>query len=95
VSFIFIHDRALVRRIEGDAKTSGGVVIPDTTKEKPQELDIFAVGAGLDDGDGARAAIDVTVGDPILSGKYLGTEINLNGEDLMIMKESDILGVMA
>jgi len=94
VSFTPLHDRVLVRRIEGDAKTSGGLIIPDTAKEKPREGEIVAVGAGAKDEDGERIAIDVTAGDRILFGKWSGTEIKLDGEDLMIMKESDILGVM-
>ena len=89
-----LHDRVLVRRIEGDAKTSGGLIIPDTAKEKPQEGEIVAVGAGAKDEDGERIAMDVKAGDRILFGKWSGTEIKLDGEDLMIMKESDILGVM-
>jgi len=94
VSFTPLHDRVLVRRIEGDAKTSGGLIIPETAKEKPREGEIVAVGAGAKDEDGERIAIDVTAGDRILFGKWSGTEIKLDGEDLMIMKESDILGVM-
>ena len=95
MSFTPLHDRVLVRRIEGDAKTSGGLIIPDTAKEKPQEGEIVAVGAGANDEDGERMAMDVKAGDRILFGKWSGTEIKLDGEDLMIMKESDILGVMA
>ena len=95
MSFTPLHDRVLVRRIEGDAKTSGGLIIPDTAKEKPQEGEIVAVGAGAKDEDGERIAMDVKAGDRILFGKWSGTEIKLDGEDLMIMKESDILGVMA
>ena len=95
MSFTPLHDRVLVRRIEGDAKTSGGLIIPDTAKEKPQEGEIVAVGAGAKDEDGERIAMDVKAGDRILFGKWSGTEIKLDGEDLMIMKESDILGIMA
>jgi chaperonin GroES len=95
LTFTPLHDRVLVRRIEGDAKTSGGLIIPDTAKEKPQEGEIVAVGAGAKDEDGERIAMDVKAGDRILFGKWSGTEIKLDGEDLMIMKESDILGVMA
>ena len=95
MSFTPLHDRVLVRRIEGDAKTSGGLIIPDTAKEKPQEGEIVAVGAGARDEDGERIAMDVKAGDRILFGKWSGTEIKLDGEDLMIMKESDILGVIA
>ena len=95
MSFTPLHDRILVRRIEGDAKTSGGLIIPDTAKEKPQEGEIVAVGTGAKDQDGERIAMDVKAGDRILFGKWSGTEIKPDGEDLMIMKESDILGVMA
>ena len=95
MSFTPLHDRILVRRIEGDAKTSGGLIIPDTAKEKPQEGEIVAVGTGAKDEDGERIAMDVKAGDRILFGKWSGTEIKLDGEDLMIMKESDILGVIA
>ena len=95
MTFTPLHDRVLVRRIEGDAKTSGGLIIPDAAKEKPQEGEIVAVGAGAKDEDGERIAMDVKAGDRILFGKWSGTEIKLDGEDLMIMKESDILGVMA
>ena len=95
MSFTPLHDRVLVRRIEGDAKTSGGLIIPDTAKEKPQEGEIVAVGAGAKDEDGERIAMDVKAGDRILFGKWSGTEIKLDGEDIMIMKEGDILGVMA
>lgn len=95
MSFTPLHDRVLVRRIESDAKTSGGLIIPDTAKEKPQEGEIVAIGAGAKDEDGERIAMDVKAGDRILFGKWSGTEIKLDGEDLMIMKESDILGVMA
>jgi chaperonin GroES len=95
VPFTPLHDRVLIRSIEGDAKTSGGLIIPDTAKEKPQEGEIVAVGAGAKDEDGDHIAMDVKAGDRILFGKWSGTEIKLDGEDLMIMKESDILGVMA
>ncbi|WP_417743769.1 co-chaperone GroES [Salipiger sp.] len=95
MSFTPLHDRVLVRRIEGDAKTSGGLIIPDTAREKPQEGEIVAIGAGAKDEDGKRIAMDVKTGDRILFGKWSGTEIKLYGEDLMIIKESDILGVMA
>ena len=95
MSFTPLHDRVLVRRIKGDPKTSGGLIIPDTAKEKPKEGEIVAVGAGVRGEDGDRIAMDVKAGDRILFGKWSGTEIKLDGEDLMIMKESDILGVMA
>ena len=93
--FTPLHDRVLVRRIEGDEKTSGGLIIPDNAKEKPQEGEIVSVGAGAKDDDGARIAMDVKAGDKILFGKWSGTEIKIDGEELMIMKESDILGLMA
>jgi chaperonin GroES len=95
VPFTPLHDRVLVRRIEGEEKTSGGLIIPDTAKEKPQEGEVVSVGAGAKDEDGDRIAMDVKPGDRVLFGKWSGTEIKLNGEDLMIMKEGDILGVMA
>ena len=94
MTFTPLHDRVLVRRIDGDAKTSGGLFIPDTAKEKPQEGEIVAVGAGARDEYGDRIAMDVKAGDRILFGKWSGTDIKFDGEDLMIMKESDILGVM-
>jgi len=90
-----LHDRVLVRRIDGDEKTSGGLIIPDTAKEKPQEGEVVSVGAGAKDDAGARIAMDVNAGDRILFGKWSGTEIKIDGEELMIMKESDILGIMA
>ncbi len=95
MSFTPLHDRVLVRRIEGDETTSGGLLIPDTAKVKPQEGEIVSVGAGANDEDGVRIPMGVKAGDRILFGKWSGTEIKLDGEDLMIMKESDILGVMA
>lgn len=93
--FTPLHDRVLVRRIEGDDKTSGGLIIPDTAKEKPQEGEVVSVGSGARDEDGDRIAMDVKAGDRILFGKWSGTEIKLDGEDLLIMKESDVLGVIA
>ncbi|SEQ78923.1 co-chaperone GroES [Thalassovita taeanensis] len=93
--FTPLHDRVLVRRIESDEKTSGGLIIPDTAKEKPQEGEVVSVGAGAKDDAGARMAMDVKAGDKILFGKWSGTEIKIDGEELMIMKESDILGIMA
>ena len=93
--FTPLHDRVLVRRIESDEKTSGGLIIPDTAKEKPQEGEVLSVGAGAKDDAGARIAMDVKAGDKILFGKWSGTEIKIDGEELMIMKESDILGIMA
>jgi len=93
--FTPLHDRVLVRRIEEDEKTSGGLIIPETAKEKPQEGEVVSVGAGAKDDAGARIAMDVKAGDKILFGKWSGTEIKIDGEELMIMKESDILGIMA
>ena len=93
--FTPLHDRVLVRLIEGDEKTSGGLIIPDTAKEKPQTGEVVSVGAGAKDDAGARIAMDVKAGDKILFGKWSGTEIKIDSEELMIMKESDILGIMA
>ena len=93
--FTPLHDRVLVRRIEGDEKTSGGLIIPDNAKEKPQEGEVVSVGAGAKDDAGVRIAMDVKAGDRIMFGKWSGAEIKIDGEELMIMKESDILGIMA
>lgn len=93
--FTPLHDRVLVRRIEGDEKTSGGLFIPETAKEKPQIGEIVSVGMGTKDDAGARIAMDVKVGDRVLFGKWSGTEIKIDGEDLMIMKESDVFGILA
>ncbi|MBT3142839.1 co-chaperone GroES [Phaeobacter gallaeciensis] len=93
--FTPLHDRVLVRRIEGDEKTSGGLIIPDNAKEEPQEGEVVSVGAGARDDTGARIPMDVKAGDKILFGKWSGTEIKIDSEELMIMKESDIFGVMA
>jgi len=95
LTFTPLHDRVLVRRIDGDAKTSGGLFIPDTAKEKPQEGEIVAVGAGARDEYGDRIAMDVKEGDKVLFGKWSGTEITLDGKELLIMKESDILGIIS
>jgi chaperonin GroES len=89
-----LHDRVVVRRLEGDTKTAGGIIIPDTAKEKPQEGEIIAVGAGARDESGKIVALDVKSGDRILFGKWSGTEVKIDGEDLLIMKESDIMGVI-
>ncbi|MFQ5624320.1 MAG: co-chaperone GroES [Paracoccaceae bacterium] len=94
MNFTPLHDRVLVRRIESDEKTPGGLIIPDTAKEKPSEGEIIAVGEGARDDDGKRIAMDVKAGDRILFGKWSGTEIKIDGEDLLIMKESDILGIL-
>ena len=95
VDFTPLHDRVLVRRIEPEEKTAGGIIIPDSAKEKPQEGEVIAVGKGVRDEDGEFVALDVAVGDRILFGKWSGTEVKIEGDDLIIMKESDILGVLA
>ena len=95
MAFTPLHDRVVVRRLEGDEKTAGGLIIPDNAKEKPVEGKVVAVGAGAKDEDGERIAMDVKKGDKILFGKWSGTEITLDGEELLIMKESDILGIIA
>ena len=89
-----LHDRVVVRRVEEDAKTAGGIIIPDTVKEKPQEGEIVAVGTGTRDESGKIVPLDVKAGDRILFGKWSGTEVKLDGEELLIMKESDIMGVI-
>ncbi|MBW9091076.1 co-chaperone GroES [Rhizobium wenxiniae] len=89
-----LHDRVVVKRVESEEKTKGGIIIPDTAKEKPAEGEIVAVGPGARDDKGALVALDVKVGDRVLFGKWSGTEVKLNGEDLLIMKESDIMGVI-
>ena len=89
-----LQDRVLVRRIEQDAKTAGGIIIPDTAKEKPQEGEVIAVGSGVRGEDGKVHALDVKAGDRILFGKWSGSEVKLEGEELIIMKESDILGIL-
>ena len=89
-----LHDRVVVRRVESEAKTTGGIIIPDTAKEKPQEGEIIAVGSGARDEAGKLVPLDVKAGDRILFGKWSGTEVKLNGEDLLIMKESDIMGII-
>ena len=90
-----LHDRVVVRRIEADNKTAGGIIIPDTAKEKPQEGEIIAVGPGGRDENGKLVTLDVKAGDRVLFGKWSGTEVKLDGEELLIMKESDIMGVIA
>ena len=89
-----LHDRVVVRRVESEQKTAGGIIIPDTAKEKPQEGEVIAVGSGARDESGKLVELDVKVGDRILFGKWSGTEIKLDGEDLLIMKESDVMGVI-
>ena len=93
-SFRPLHDRVVVRRVESESKTKGGIIIPDTAKEKPQEGEIVAVGTGVRDDKGNVIALDVKVGDRILFGKWSGTEVKLGGEELLIMKESDIMGIL-
>ena len=94
MAFRPLHDRILVRRIEAEEKTAGGIIIPDTAKEKPQEGEVIAVGSGARDEAGKVVELCVKVGDRILFGKWSGTEIKLDGEDLLIMKESDVMGVI-
>ncbi len=89
-----LHDRVLVRRIEEEEKTASGIIIPDAAKEKPMEGEIIAVGAGARDENGALQALDVKAGDRILFGKWSGTEVKMDGEELLIMKESDIMGII-
>ncbi|MEO9599048.1 co-chaperone GroES [Parasphingorhabdus sp.] len=89
-----LHDRVLVRRVEADAKTAGGIIIPDSAQEKPSEGKVVAVGNGLKDDNGKTTALDVKKGDKILFGKWSGTEVTVDGEELIIMKESDILGIV-
>ncbi len=94
MSFRPLHDRVLVRRIKENEKTAGGIIIPDTAKEKPQEGEVLAVGDGARGDDNQRIPLDVKAGDRVLFGKWSGTEITIDGEELLIMKESDILGVI-
>ena len=89
-----LHDRVLVRRVDQLEKTAGGIIIPDTDKEKPQEGEVIAAGAGLKNEEGKLTPLDVKAGDRILFGKWSGTEVRVDGEDLLIMKESDILGII-
>ena len=95
MAFTPLHDRVLVERAEGDEKTAGGLIIPDSAKEKPAEGMIVSVGAGLRDDGGERIAMDVKKGDKILFGKWSGTEVTVDGKELLIMKENDILGVIS
>ena len=89
-----LHDRVVVRRIDAEEKTKGGIIIPDTAKEKPQEGEIIAAGPGARDESGKLVPLDVKAGDRVLFGKWSGTEVRIDGEDLLIMKESDILGII-
>ena len=90
-----LHDRVVVKRLDGDEKTAGGIIIPDTAKEKPQQGEVVAAGPGARGDDGKLVALDVKKGDKVLFGKWSGTEVKIDGEDLLIMKESDIMGVLA
>ncbi|NZD49768.1 co-chaperone GroES [Rhizobium leguminosarum] len=94
MSFRPLHDRILVRRVDSEEKTKGGIIIPDTAKEKPQEGEVIAVGPGARNDADQIQALDVKTGDRILFGKWSGTEIKINGEDLLIMKESDVMGII-
>ena len=94
MSFRPLHDRVLVKRVEEEEKTSGGIIIPDTAKEKPSQGEVIAVGPGARDEDGKRVEPDVKVGDKVLFGKWSGTEVKVDGQDYLIMKESDIMGVI-
>ena len=94
MAFRPLHDRVVVRRVDSAEKSAGGIIIPDTAKEKPQEGEIVAVGPGTRAEDGTIAALDVQAGDRILFGKWSGTEVKIDGQDLLIMKESDIMGII-
>ena len=94
MAFRPLHDRVVVKRLEGEEKTKGGIIIPDSAKEKPQEGKIVAVGPGARDESGKLVPLDVKAGDRILFGKWSGTEVKVDGEDLLIMKESDIMGIV-
>ena len=94
MNFRPLHDRVVVRRLEAEEKTSGGIIIPDTAKEKPMEGEVIAVGPGARDETGKLVPLDVKSGDRILFGKWSGTEVKLDGEELLIMKESDIMGIV-
>ncbi len=89
-----LHDRVIARRLEGEEKTAGGIIIPDTAKEKPIQGEVLAVGPGARDDSGKHIAMDVKVGDVVLFGKWAGTEVKIDGEDLLVLKESDIIGVV-
>ncbi|WP_439817957.1 co-chaperone GroES [Zavarzinia sp. CC-PAN008] len=89
-----LHDRVVVRRIEAEEKTAGGIIIPDTAKEKPIQGEVIAAGAGVRNEQGVLVALDVKAGDTVLFGKWSGTEVKIDGQDLLIMKESDILGIV-
>jgi|TARA_B100000700_G_scaffold237208_1_gene263333 chaperonin GroES len=95
MSFTPLHDRVVVRRLESEEKTAGGLIIPDSAKEKPAEGEVVSVGAGARDESGNRISMDVKAGDKVLFGKWSGTEVKINNEDMLIMKESDILGIIS
>ena len=95
IKFRPLHDRVLVKRVEAEGKSAGGIIIPDSAKEKPQQGEILATGPGGRDEAGKLVPVDVKIGDKVLFGKWSGTEVKLDGEDLLIMKESDIMGVLA
>ena len=95
MTFRPLHDRVAIRRLEGEDKSKGGIIIPDTVKEKPQQGEVVAVGPGVRDKDGAVAPLAVKVGDVVLFGKWSGTEIVIDGQDLLIMKQADLMGVLA
>jgi len=94
MNFRPLHDRVIIRRIEGDEKTKGGIIIPDTVKEKPQEGKVIAVGPGARDESGKLIPLELKAGDRVLFGKWSGTEVKIDGEELLIMKESDVMGVI-
>ena len=94
MTFRPLHDRVLVRRIEEDTKTAGGIIVPDTAKEKPMQGQVIAAGPGARDETGKLVPLEIRIGDRVLFGKWSGTEVKIDGEDLLIMKESDILGVL-
>ena len=94
MNFKPLHDRVLVRRVESDQKTAGGIIIPDTAQEKPKEGEVLEIGSGARDEVGKLVPLDVKKGDKILFGKWSGTEVKMNGEDYLIMKESDIMGII-
>ncbi len=95
MNFRPLHDQVVVRRLEGDERSSGGIIIPDTAKEKPMEGEVLAVGSGARDDSGKLVPLDVKAGDRVIFGKWSGTEVKIDGEELLIMKESDIMGIMA
>jgi chaperonin GroES len=95
MSFRPLHDRVVVKRLDSEEKTAGGIIIPDTAKEKPMQGEVIAVGSGARGEDGKVVALDVKAGDRVLFGKWSGTEVKIDGVDLLIMKESDILGILA